>query len=70
MRTFTLSVFALVASVWAVPQAPGTPAYDCHANCGGAITAGRTAAGDESVLCAPGGEFVSQYTAFVYGRTS
>ncbi|OAL24294.1 hypothetical protein AYO20_10721 [Fonsecaea nubica] len=23
-------------------QEPGTPAYECHANCGGVITAGRT----------------------------
>ena len=65
MRTFTLSVFALSVSVLGLPQAPGTPAYDCHADCGGAITAGRTAGGDQSVLCALAGDFVTQYTAYV-----
>jgi len=64
MRTFALSVSALVATVLGLPQAPGTPAYDCHANCGGAITAGRAAGGDDqAVLCDPTGEFVAQYTA-------
>lgn len=66
MRTFTLSVFALSASVFGLPQAPGTPAYDCHANCGGAVTAGRAVAGDQSVLCGPNGEFVTQYTTYIF----
>ena len=63
MRIFALSVSALVATVLGLPQAPGTPAYDCHANCGGAITAGGAAVGDQAVLCDPTGEFVAQYTA-------
>ena len=63
MRTFTLSILVLVVSVLAVPQAPATPAYDCHTSCGEAVTAGRAAAGEHSVICAPGGEFVTQYTA-------
>ena len=63
MLAFTLSILVLVVSVLAVLQAPATPAYDCHTSWGEAITAGRAVAGEHSVLCAPGGDFVTQYTA-------
>ncbi|KAJ5471621.1 hypothetical protein N7530_008978 [Penicillium desertorum] len=53
MRLVNLAAFACAvigASAFEFPdfvplhkrQEPGTPAYECHANCGGVITAGRT----------------------------
>ncbi|CAG7946607.1 unnamed protein product [Penicillium nalgiovense] len=53
MRLVSLAAFAcavISASAFQFPdfvplhkrQEPGTPAYECHANCGGVITAGRT----------------------------
>ena len=66
MRKALLLLFtASAVAASALPQEPGSPGYNCHAACGGAITAGRTAAGDQSVLCAAGGEFVSDYTAYI-----
>jgi len=43
---------------------PGSPAYNCHAACGGAIEAEQAAANITSVLCAPDGAFVGNYTRY------